>query len=401
MKRLISILIFVAGFCVAAIQGRAEEPQNTLDHLELFSASQLSLPPFTGGERNGIAPSSNKSLVLLNWSDNSLVVKTQYLEKPADKTHGFATQDQSQSQFSALATSSIIDRYLTAEGELAYSSFNSKPLSLSGFGEGQNRLVRFGLKGAWADFMYGAEYRSVGKDFLNLAGTKFADDQDGSELWVQKKLGIFALKLSMSEFTNNVAQYPTLPKIGKLQGGASLSIAPSSWPVLSLFYFKGSQWSSNEPADFLPQTGSLDSVGASLYYKASQWDSTFASTYSVSDITSKLGKEQTTSGRFHLNSSRVQTATPALSLGLNYRPSILPLQITAFGSYSKSKASDGYTSTNLFNLSASLNWTLGESRAGKSTLSLGTTLNRYLDNIDPANSNRDVSVWVRLKLAAF
>jgi hypothetical protein len=46
-------------------------------------------------------------------------------------------------------------------------------------------------------------------------------------------------------------------------------------------------------------------------------------------------------------------------------------------------------------------WALGESRAGKSTLSLGTTLNRYLDNIDQANSNRDVSVWVRLKLADF
>jgi hypothetical protein len=97
----------------------------------------------------------------------------------------------------------------------------------------------------------------------------------------------------------------------------------------------------------------------------------------------------------------VQTSTPGLSLALNYRPSILPVRVSAFGSYTKTTASDKYTNSDVLNLSASLNWSLGESRAGKSTLTLGTTLNHYLDNIDPANSNRDVSVWVRLKLAAF
>jgi hypothetical protein len=241
----------------------------------------------------------------------------------------------------------------------------------------------------------------VEKNFMNLTAAPVAVDQDGEELWAQKKFGIFGLKLSASEFTDNLAGDPARPQISKLQGGASVSVASGSWPVLSFFYFKGSQWSSNEPAGSHPQTGTTDSAGTSLLYKAGQWDTTLSSTYSLSDITSNLGKQPFAAGRFHLNSSRIQTNTPVLALGLNYRPSILPVQVNTFGSYAMTRASDGYTSTDVFNLSASLNWTLGDSRIGKNTLSLGTTFNRSLDNITPASSTQDVSVWVRLKVAAF
>jgi len=399
LTRLVSILIIAAvTFGLAPAPCHANDFRNAPGPLEFFSISQLALPPFSNIERPGTAQPS-KSLVLLNWGQNALTVKTQYFEKAAEAPTPLSAQNQAQGQLRALATSSIFDRLLGAEGELAYSSFNSK--SLGGLGEEPNRMIRFGLKGEWAEYMYGAEYRSVGKDFTNLAGPKFTGDQKGGELWAQKKFGIFTARMSLSDFTNNVAGDSLLPQITRLQGGASISVAQPSWPVLSLFYILGSQWSANEHSDFHPQTGSFDSFGASMNYKTAQWDTTLASTYALSDITSRLGKEPTSVGGFRLNSSRVRTATAALSLGLNYRPSTLPVQVSAFGSYSKSGASYGYTNSNLLNLSASLNWTLGESRAGKSTLSLGTTLNRYLDNIDHANSNRDVSVWVRLKLAVF
>jgi len=397
VKIRLSILIAIAAFCLAAVPGEATD-QRATGALEFYSPAQAGLPPFVMGQRTATSKPS-KSLVLLNLRQNSLTVKTLYFEKPAEALGGLSAEDQAQGQVSALATSSIIDGLLTAEGELAYSSFNAQSLdgleSLGGLGDEQHRLFRFGAKGAWADFMYGAQYRSVGKDFINLSGPKFAGDQEGGELWVQKKFGLFTVKTSLSDFTDNVAEDPTLPQMTTFQGGANLSYARPSWPVFSVFYSKGSQWSSNEPDGLHPQTGSIDSVGTSLYYKAPKWDTTLSSTYSFRDITSRPAD------RFRLSPSEVQTNTPVLSLGLNYRPSILPVQVSTFGSYTHTEASDGYTNTDVFNLSASMVWNLGESRDGKNTLSLGTTLNRYLDNVNPDSSNKDVSVWVRLKVAAF
>jgi hypothetical protein len=391
--RFISIVIILTlAFFYSPGAVRADEPQRAPAALEFFSPSQAGLPPFVMGERIATSKPS-KSLVLLNLGKNGLTVKTQYFEKPIESASGLASENQAQGQWSALATSSIIDRLLNAESELAYNSFNSE--SLGGLGDGQHRLFRFGAKGAWADFMYGAEYRSVGKDFVNLSGAKFAGDLEGGELWVQRKFGLFTVKTSLSDFTNNVAEDPALPQMTTFMGGANLSYARPSWPVLSVFYSKGSQWSSDEPAGIHPQTGSIDLVGTSLYYKASQWDTTLSSTYSFSDMTSKPA------GRYHLSSSEVQTNTPVLSLALNYRPSILPVQISTFGSYSHTEASDGYTDSHVLNLSASMVWSLGESRYGKNTLSLGTNLNRSLDNVNPDGSNQDLSVWVRLKVAAF
>ncbi|HEY2989191.1 MAG TPA: hypothetical protein VGL11_15775 [Candidatus Binatia bacterium] len=344
---------------------------------------------------------AGKSLVLLNLGQNALMVKTQYFEKPAGGgSKGLSAPDERQGQFSALATSTLVDRLLIAEGELGFSSVNSK--SLGGLGEETNRLLRFGTKGSWADFNYGAEYRSVGKDFISLSPQKFAADQEGGELWTQRKFGIFGLKLSFSDFTNNVTLDPALPRITKMQGGASLSVAPSSWPVFSLFYSKGLLFSSNEPAGFRPQRGPLDSAGVSLFYQAGQWDTTLSSAYSLSNITSRWREEnKSAAGHFHLLSSDVETHTPVLALNLNYRPSVMPVQVSAFGSYTKNTATDGYTDNDAVNLSTALNWTLGESRAGKSVLSLGASFNRYLDKSEPESSNRDVSVWMRLKIPAF
>jgi len=396
--RIISIVFIMtlAGFYSPG-DVRAEEPQPAPAPLELFSPSQAGLPPFVTGDRS-VRFTPSKSLVLLSLGKNSLTVKTQYFEKPAEAPGGLSTEAQAQGQWSALATSSIFDRFLNAEGELAYNSFNSQSVNsqyLGGLGDGQHRLFRLGAKGAWAEYMYGAEYRSVGKDFVNLSGPKLTADQEGAEVWLQRKFGLFTVKTSLSDFTNNVVHDPSLPHVTTFQGGANLSYARPSWPVLSVFYSKGSQRSSDEPAGFQPQTGGIDSIGTSLYYTGGKWDTTLSSIYSFKDIISKPA------GRYHLSSSEVQTNSPTLSLALNYRPSILPVQISAFGSYSHTEASDGYTNTDALNLSASIVWNLGESRYGKNTLSLGTTLNRNLDNLNPAVSNRDLAVWMRLKVAAF
>lgn len=398
MKQVPSVLLFLTTLFFLAFSVRGEEPQTTINQPQLFSSSDAGLPPFVETAKNALSPASNKSLVLLNLDNNTFTLKTQYAEKFDDKPRFLIAPDRSQEQFGLLATSSVFGRYLTAEGEVAYNSSPSlgpRPQSLFDFGETQNRLLRFTFKGAVADFAYGAEYRSVGKDFFNLNNAKIAKDQEGGEIWLQKSFGIFGFKLSGSEFTNNVARDPALPQISKLQGGASASISPQSWPSLSVFYYKGLQRSLNEPAGSDTQNGSLNSFGASLYYRGSQWDGTLAATYSMSDIMSRSGKGQNAGRYFE------RTMSPGMSFGLNYYPSILPVQLTAFGAYSKTATGDKYTNSDVLNLGAALNWKLGGSGAAKSTLSVGAGFNAYLDNVNAYNSNHDVSVWTRLKVPVF
>jgi hypothetical protein len=404
MKRALFILSVFAAFLLYPSLSRSEEAQNKLNELRFISLTETRLPPFVAAAAKGIAPDSNKSLVLLNLENNSLTLKTQYLEKFDDKPRFLAMPANPQEQFGLLATSTLVERHLTAEGEVAYSSpapAVPRSQSLFDFGENQNRLLRFGVKGTLADFGYGAEYRSVGRDFVNLANAPVARDQDGAEVWLQKSFGIFGFKLSGSDFSNNVARDPTLPQINRLQGGASASISPPSWPVLSVFYYKGLQRSSNEPAGFDPQNGAFDSFGASLQYKGSRWDGMLATTFSVSDIASRLGKVQNAAGRLYADYSHLKTMTPGVSFGFNYYPSLLPVQLTAFGAYSKTTTSDKYTNSDVLNLGAVLNWKFGGPGPAKSTLSVGGGFNAYLDNVNAYNSNHDVSVWTRLKVPVF
>ncbi len=403
MERIFVVLL--AAFFFLSPVAYAEELREENGPLQFFSAFDAGIPPYAeAAAKNSVSPASNKSLVLLNLENNSLTLKTQYLEKSDDKLRFLDLPAHPREQFGLLATSSVIDKYLAAEGEIAYSSAaanSPRSQSLLDFGETQNRLLRLGVKGTAAEFSYGAEYRSVGKDFFNLANAKVAKDQDGGEIWLQRKLGIFGLKLSGSDFTNNVARDPSLPQIHKLQGGASASIAPPSWPVLSVFYYKGVQRSSNEPGGFDPQSGPLDTVGASLSYKGSRWDGTLAATYALSDITSRLGREQNAVGRYTVNTARVRTMTPGLSFGWNYYLSP-PVQLSAFGSYSKTTASDKYTNSDVLNLGAALNWKFGlGAGAAKNTLSVGGAFNAHRDNVNAYNSNHDVSVWTRLKIPVF
>jgi hypothetical protein len=392
MKRLISNFIFILLLSIVTAAAGAEAPQNTPGSWEFFSSSQTSLlPPFNGDMSGTSQPASSKPpSVLFKLGKERLTVKGDYIEKPGGEFNPLSTAPQKQGEVKALATSSIIDRLLTAEGELAYNSGSVEP-SL-GIGDERHRLLRFGLKGGWSDLSYGLEYRSVGKDFKHLAGPKVAADQEGGELWAEKQFGILSLQGSVSQLTDNVADDPTRPSTTRTQGGPTLNVALPSWPMLSFFHSGGALTTSGEHAGIEPQKGWVNSFGASLYYQASHWDMTLASTYSLSDITSRGSS---------IASSRVQTGTPLFSLGVNYRPSSLPVQLSTFGSYTGTKASDGYTDSSTFNLSTSLDWTLGESRTGKKTLSLGGTFNRYLDTIDPRSSNMDASVWLRLKIARF
>lgn len=391
MKRETSRLLLILALCLSAAAARADAPQKTAPGAwEFFSPGNLTGLPPLAGEPGATPPKLNRSFELLNLWENGLKVKTDYIQQqPGDDLKSLLPETTQPGEVKALVTSSLVDRLLDAEGELAYSSPDSQ--KLPGVGEEAHRLLRFGVKGGWANFAYGAEYRSVGKDFVNLAGPGFAADQQGAELWTEQKYGIFGFKETLSHFTDNTAADPGRPLTTRALGGASLSVARPAWPVVSFFYTGGLLSTSREPGGFAPQRGALHSLGTSLQYRVAGLEATLASAYSLNDIASRAGAAST----------RVATRTPLFSLALNYRPSILPVQVNTFGSYATTKTSDGCADNNGVNLSGALAWNLGESRAGKNTLFLGGTFNRRVDHIDPGASSHDASVWLRLKVAGF
>ncbi len=348
------------------------------------------MPPYSGETRNfpdNLQP-TNQSFVLFNFGENLLTVKSALVEQqPGDQPKPAAALAPKPAVVRMLANSSIIDRLLDAEAELAYSSPDTG--TLSGIGEDVHRLLRMKVKGTVSGTSYGAEYRWVGRDFMNVAGPAFAQNQQGLELWSERKLGpVFGLKTSLSRFTDNTAADSTLPFTTRTIAGTNLSVALPAWPTFNLFYSGGLLATSHEPDGTAPQRGTVQNAGAQLVYHRSAWEMAASSAFAFNSLASH-------------GAVPVRTHTPVFSLGFKYQPIGLPLQANAFGSYTRNKASDASSDNNEFALSAALSWNLGVSRFGKSTLLFAGSLNRHIDLVDPTASHKDASAWIRFKVDAF
>jgi hypothetical protein len=350
----------------------------------------LHMPPYSGETRNfpDSSQPANKSFLLFNFGEKLLTVKSALMEQPpADQPKPAFALAPKPAVVRMLANSSIIEQWLDAEAELAYSSPDTG--TLSGIGEDVHRLLRMKIKGTAGGMSYGAEYRWVGRDFMNVGGPGFAQNQQGLELWSERKLGpIFGVKTFLSRFTDNTAADPYQAFTTRTIGGANLSVVLPAWPTLNVFYSGGLLATSHEPDGMAPQRGTLQNAGAQLVYGRSGWEMAASSAFAFNNLASR-------------GASAVQTHTPVFSLGFKYQPLGLPLQANAFGSYTKTKASDISSDNNEFALSAALSWNLGVSRFGKTTLIGGGGFNRRADLVDPTASHKEASAWVRFKIDGF
>jgi hypothetical protein len=193
------------------------------------------------------------------------------------------------------------------------------------------------------------------------------------ELWAQQKFGVLSVKASVSESSNSAEENPAFPHVTTVQRGMTMNIAVPAWPVFSLSYYQGSTTSSSDLGIPRPGETSWKTVGSSLYYRTSLWETTLSSTYSP------------------------WQATLVPSLGLTYRLLDGRVAITSFGSYGKTRSVDGFT----INASSFLVWQLERTSAGEKTLSFGAMFNRYVDGSHPNTSNGNLSVWALFKIASF
>jgi len=127
-----------------------------------------------------------KASLSFNLGESAFSVKTTYVEKKQKLTGLSGARDQ-RNFMNFAVSSSHFGGSLTSEGELAYSNFN--PTTEESLKEDRPRLFRFGLKGNWSRLRYGTEYRSVGKGFVNLKGSKTTVGRERAQVWASHSFG--------------------------------------------------------------------------------------------------------------------------------------------------------------------------------------------------------------------
>jgi hypothetical protein len=249
---------------------------------------------------------------------------------------------------------------VSAEGQIAYSAFDSKAERMNR--ESRNRLLRLKLDGGFSSFDYGAEYRSVGPSFRSRGGSStFRRDQVGTEMWAGYKVGRLHLKATFSESADNVEEDPQRPRTTRTLAGPTLGITLPGSATLTLSYQRGTShttWGGR-----LPQEHWVDTYGTSFYLGRSSWDVYANSEYALSR--NKLDTSLHSTAFFHqiggsyhptdslhispylsLNEERsswtvARTITPAATLSLTYALWSGGPSLSLSGEYSRTRITDG------------------------------------------------------------
>jgi hypothetical protein len=362
-----------------------------------------------GGSR-GLAASD-----LIGVLGNPMVFKMSYAEKDS----GIELFDEGvQRKSLKLVTASSMPGMLSSEAELSYTSFDSQ---IERQNDSRNRLLRFALKGSAAGMRYGAEYRSVGATFAPPPGSQLKLDQEGTEVWSERRLGPLGLKTVFSEFWNNVEQDRRRPRVTTTQGGPVLDLTIPSGPVFSLSYLQGSSKQVWATADSTPHENWLENYGISVFYRRSSWDATISSHYSPTKDKASPEKGLTIShqisGSYRPTSfltlapslsvteekyswSGARAETPAISISLTYNSLFNVVDLTSSSFYTRTRSSDGFTDMTTINVTQSAVWNLGKVRGNK-TLSFNVVYNEYVDALTQAASYKEVLARLILKVVGW
>lgn len=365
-------------------------------------------------DKDGSDSTQNKGFFIVNVSQSDQRVKSNKFLGDVERL-GFLNFQ---------LTSRNLGGKLVGEGEMIYSPYQDFDYR-EGFIEYQPLLVRFGSKGSWGGFDYGAGYLYVRNGADKVIGRKINSNQEGSSLWLKRSMSVFNITALFSDFVDNVADNPGKPRIRKTQGGITFNVAIQNMPLLTVYYTHGYSRSVYEPNGYQPQKNWLDNFGATIYYSRTNWDISVSSTSTISS--DKFLSDSNSIAFFYQLSGSYRpissiTISPALSLGderymwsgggaryitptasiwFGYYPLSDDFNLSFYGSYSINKSNDGYTDTNALNGTLSLVWTLAKSPFGKHSLSLDVSYYHYLDDVYESSTYKDITALLNLKLASF
>lgn len=280
-------------------------------------------------------------------------------------------------------------------------------------------------------FIYGLEYRYVGKDLKNLknynkkTNTKknidLKNDQEGFEIWGGKKIGSVGLKTFFSKFWNNVDRDPRQTRLLTNEYGLEMKYKFDFLPIyFSLSHSKLKSESGFEVSGSQYQGVQKDTYGGSLYYCGSKaFNMTASSNYSASNDLDN--RNRITHIYWHQLSAFIrpavnlyitptvsfgeyrylwygeQSENPAISLSITLSRFLNIIDLTLWGEFSQTRSTDGYQDSESLNTYIGISWNEKYLILPKARFSLNFEYNQYDDKIYQSSSYDSFSASFQLK----
>jgi hypothetical protein len=315
---------------------------------------------------------------------------------------------------------------LSAFGQLPYVSTNVP--DGTGTFDGISEPAALGIKGEVEGFEAGVQYRSVGKRLERLVGGPSSlKDREGYELWAAQRLGLFKLRISDSELTDNVDRNPALPRVTRDQNAVTAGLAVPEWPVLELTYAAGDSTRlrlTPQGRDGERERYDFDSLtGSAYYYGGPWWEVAASSTVAQSRHEVRVHDETMTTSQDlsltlrlldsftavpavslsqeHYLQSAVRSDTGTAGLTLSYAPPRSGWSVSTYGGYTSTRTSDSSIDGRSVSLTGALTYALGQWLPKRSTVSVECGYDRYVDGVVPQSSSSAISGFVLLRIAGF
>ena len=296
--------------------------------------------------------------------------------------------------------------------------------------ESDKQLEIFRLRHKLNGFNYGVEYRYVGKNlndpkqYKKKTETKtkvdLENDQEGVEIWGERKIGSIGLKTFFSRFWDNVDRDPMHTQILTNKYGLEMKYKMDSLPIN--FSFSHSREESEDtikPDRSEYQGKQKETYGSFLYYyEGKAFNMTASSRYSHSQDLFDTNKK--TESFWHRISSSIRPASnltitptlsfseyryrygerkenPSASLSINYSQIFNVFDLSLRGGYSQTRNTDGSQDTAILDTSVGLSWDANYSFFPKISYSLNLGYNQYYDKICQDSSCNALSTSFKLE----
>jgi hypothetical protein len=373
---LLAALVFFSLSCATTRIERAQLSPESVASLGTFELPRIYSP---NGDSISSPPVLDGKTIVVDFGPKLVNLKASYLEKrePVNALNADPQESEARRYLNLLATSSFGGSGLTGESELAYSPLNSLPGQCTC--KDWPKMFRFGLKNRWAGLRYGADYKSIDRGFVSLAGIATEHTRDESQLWGEHALGPFSIRGTISESWEKpldtdglrVSRGPTV----------TLSFNRSQWRAMLASTY---QW--------VEQRSASDQEKTVL-------TNTLAGSYRPFSFLSVNPNFSITEERNPYTGAR--TGTPRTELNFAYTPSRDSFKLIGGSSFTRSFSADGLNNVRSFGTTAALDWKLGKFLGEDDILSFNLNYNQQLDFTPSTNSQNNFSGMLQLKIFGF
>jgi len=373
---LFAALIFFSLSCVTAKIERSQLSPEPVAPPAALDLSRIHSP--YGDSFLKAAPHAGNTLVV-NFGPKLVELKASYLEKRelANALNANPQENELRRYLNLLATSSFGGGGLTGESELTYSPLNSSPGQCAC--KDWPKMFRLGLKNRWAGLSYGADYKSIDRGFVSLAGITTEQTRDEGQLWGEHGLGPFTIRGSIGESSEKLLDTD--------------GFRVSRGPTVAL-RFNRSQWGA-----MLASTYQWVEQRATANQETTVLTNTLTGSYRPFSFLSVNPNFSITEERNPYTGARIET--PRTELIFAYTPSPNSFKLIGGSSFARSFSADGLNNVRTFGTTAAIDWKLGKFFGEDDVLSFNLNYNQQLDFISSTNSQNNFSGMLQLKIFGF